>query len=125
MVTSRPLEVSDLPMLQTALDQDQYEHLDAKNYTMDNSFSEVYEDKNGPVGVLRCTKTIRMVSVWCDNKNKRRNAAVTIKAVQNVIERAKAAGFLNIIFETDNEELASFCEKLGFRKAGNTLMLTV
>ena len=122
-MTSRPLGVSDLPMLQRALDQDEYEHLGTKNFTMDNSFSEVYEDEKGPIGVLRCTKTIRMVCVWCDNDARNRNAASVVQAVSEVVRRARAAGFTDIIFETESPNLKRFCEIMGFKPAGNTMVL--
>src|ERR1019366_3987997 len=58
MITNRPLEEKDIPMLEKALDQDTFEHCEAKNYTMDHARSVVYEDEKGPVGVLRYTKTL-------------------------------------------------------------------
>ena len=125
MITHRPLGVSDLPMLQKALDQDTFEHAGIPQYTMDNAYSEVYEDEAGPIGVLRCTKTLRMVSVWCDNSDKKRNATSTIAAVKAVVERAKASGFVDVIFETDNEGLSVFCRTLGFVPSGNTMVLHV
>jgi hypothetical protein len=112
-------------MLQKALDQDEYEHADVSQYTMDSAYSEVYEDENGPIGVLRCTKVLRMVCVWTCNEDKKRNALGTIEAVKNVVERAKANGFREIIFHTDSPTLAKFCQKLGFNESSGEYVLHV
>ncbi len=37
MITSRPIEHADLPMLQRALDQDQFEHASTAHYTKDTN----------------------------------------------------------------------------------------
>ena len=125
-ITNRPLEEKDLPMLQAALDQDTFEHCEAKNYTMDNSYSVVYEDEQGPIGVLRYTKTLRLVCVFCDNDDKRRNAAGATQAVINAVQQAKANGFVDVICETESESLKKFyVNYLGFKEAGKTLVLHI
>ena len=117
-ITHRPLELLDLPMLQRALDQDEYEHCEVKDYTRDGAYSEVYEDDEGPIGVLRCTKTLRLVCTWCKNDDSRRNAAVTIEAIRVAVENAKTSGYTDIIFNTESPKLARFCtEVLGFEES--------
>jgi len=126
MVTNRSLESKDLPILQAALGQDTFEHCEAKNYTMDNSFSVVYEDEQGPIGVLRYTKTLRLVCVFCDNEDKQRNAVGAIQAVKDAIVQAKANGFVDVICETESESLKKFyVNHLGFKEAGKTLVLHI
>jgi hypothetical protein len=126
MITNRPLEEKDIPMLEKALDQDTFEHCEAKNYTMDHAYSVVYEDEKGPVGVLRYTKTLRLVCVWCDNDDKRRNATGAVQAIIDAVQQAKANGFTDVVCETESESLKKFyVEKLGFKEAGNTLVLHV
>src|SRR5271166_3679293 len=126
MITHRPLGVADLPMLQKALDQDTYEHADVKQYTMDNAFSEVYEDDAGPIGVLRYTKTLRLVTVWCDNHDRERNAASVIQAISDAVVKAKASGFTEIVFHTESPMLARFCcTKLGFAESKGEYVLHV
>lgn len=115
MITSRPLELLDLDMLQRALDQDTFEHAEVKNFTMDGAYSEVYEDDAGPIAVLRYTKTLRLVGVWCDNKGGLRNARATVQAIKDAVSKAKASGFVDIIFSTQSPALAKFCtDRLGF-----------
>lgn len=118
MVTSRPLEAADLDMLQKALDHDEYEHAGTADYTQNGAYSEVYEDEQGPIGVLRYTKTLRLVTVWCDNHDRVRNAASTIQAITDAVSKAKASGFTDIIFNTQSPTLAKFCvNQLGFEES--------
>ena len=125
-LTNRPLEQKDLPMLKQALDQDTFEHCDPEQYTMDHAYSVVYEDGKGPIGVLRYTKTLRLVCVFCDNDDKERNAAGAIQAVVDAVAQAKANGFTDVICETESTSLKNFYVRhLGFKEAGNTLVLHV
>jgi hypothetical protein len=126
MITNRPLEQKDIPMLERALNQDTFEHCEPKQYTMDNAFSVVYEDEQGPIGVLRYTKTLRLVCVWCDNDDKKRNAAGAVQAVIDAVEQAKSNGFTDIVCETESPLLKKYyIERFGFVEAGRTLVLHV
>ena len=124
MVTSLPLEEKDIPRLKAALDQDTYEHCQPGEYLMQGAYSVVYEDEQGPIGVLRYTKTLRLVAVWCNNADKRRNAASAVQAVKDAVEQAKANGYTDIVCQTDSESLKRFyVTQLGFKEAGRTLVL--
>jgi len=124
MVTSRPLEEKDIPRLKAALDQYTYEHCQPGEYLMQGAYSVVYEDEQGPIGVLRYTKTLRLVAVWCDNADKRRNAASAVQAVKDAVQQAKANGYTDIVCQTDSESLKRFyVTQLGFKEAGRTLVL--
>jgi len=118
-MNSRPLTVADLPMLQRALDQDQFEHLETKNFTMDSAYSIVYEDEQGPIGILRYTKEsycrLRLVTVWCNNQDRKRNAASVIQAIADTVRKCKTNGYKEIVFCTQSPSLARFCmDRLGF-----------
>ncbi len=120
-MTSRPLGVADLPMLQRALDQDEYEHLEVPDFTMDSAYSVVYEDEHGPIGILRYTKDsdgrLRLVTVWCENTDKQRNGKSIVVAIADTVQLARTSGYKAIVFETENLALAKFCiDKLGFKK---------
>ena len=123
-ITNRPLESKDLPMLKAALDQDTFEHCQPSEYIMEGAYSVVYEDEQGPIGVCRYTKTLRLVAVWCDNADKRRNAASAVQAVKDAVQQAKANGYTDIVCQTDSESLKRFyVTQLGFKEAGRTLVL--
>ena len=118
MITSRPLEAKDFDMLSKALEQDEYEHDYALDYVRDNTQAEVYEDEQGPIGVLRYSKTLRLTTVWCDNSDRVRNGASVIQAIADAVDKAKASGFTDIIFNTQSPTLAKFCiDKLGFEES--------
>lgn len=117
-ITNRPLELLDIPMLQRALDQDPYEHGETSDYTRDGTYSVVYEDDDGPIGVLRYTKTLRLFCTWCKNDDSRKNAAVTIQAIKDSVEKARSSGFTEIVFNTESPKLAKFCQEvLGFEES--------
>jgi hypothetical protein len=128
-MTSRPLGVSDLPMLQRALDQDEYEHLEPKYFTMDSAYSVVYEDEGGPIGVLRYTKEndrLRLVTVWCSNADSKRNAASVIVAIADSVRLARQSGYKKIVFCTQSPSLARFCiDRLGFEEDKGEYVLPV
>ena len=128
-MTSRPLAVADLPMLERALAQDQFEHLEVKNFTMDSAYSVVYEDEQGPIGILRYTREssrLRLITVWCDNLDRKRNAASVVQAISDTVCKAKANGYATIVFSTQSPSLARFCmDKLGFEKEKDDCVLHV
>ena len=124
-MTSRPLEQKDFPMLQQALDNDKFEHATVNYYMTDDSYSEVYETGSGPVGVLRYSKIMRLVAVFCDNDSLQ-NAKTVIKMVSDACARAKSSGYTEIIFNTQSEKLANFCtQRLGFVKSNGEFVKIV
>lgn len=119
MITSRPLAGTDIPMLQTALDNNKF-HPGQKVewYTGQNMFSKVYEDEQGPIGVLRYTKSLRLCTVWVDNDDRIRNGASIMQAIEDSVKLAEADGFSEILFKTNSKLLANFCvSKLGFEES--------
>jgi hypothetical protein len=129
-MTSRPLQVADLPMLQRALDQDEYEHLEVPDFTMDSAYSVVYEDEIGTIGILRYTKEpenrLRLVTVWCDNTDKKRNADSVIQAIADTVRLAKQSLYKEIVFCTQSPSLARFClDRLGFEKDKDEYVLHI
>jgi hypothetical protein len=124
MVTSRPLIEEDLPMLQTALDNNKFhpgQKVDA--FIAQNMYSEVYSDDQGPIGILRYTKSLRLVTCWLDNDDRERNAASVIQAISDAKEKAKANGFTEILFSTNSVKLKAFCETLGFKEDKDSTMI--
>ena len=129
-MTSRPLGVADLPMLQRALNQDEYEHLETKNFTMDSAYSVVYQDERGPIGILRYTRDpdgrLRLVTVWCKNADKQRNGKSVIIAIADTVRLARTGDYKEIVFETKNPSLAQFCvTKLGFSESNGEYVLHI
>jgi hypothetical protein len=118
MVNSRPLTEEDLPVLQSALEKSPHPDQKVEHYVGDNKHCEVYEDKSGPIGILRYTKTLRLCATWINNEDRARNAASIIQAVEDASVKAKANGFTEIIFQSDSPSYAKFCtDKLGFQES--------
>jgi hypothetical protein len=107
-ISNRPLEARDLSEIPNA-----------DFYTGRNRESFVYEDSQGVAGVLRYTKTLRICGDFSESANEdlTRKSRLVKKAIADSIERAKAAGFTEIIFEIDSPTMAKFCEALGFEKS--------
>jgi hypothetical protein len=119
MITDRPLTVDDKPMLQAALDQNTF-HPGGKAewFYGKKKFSVVYVDEQGPIGVLRYTKTLRLVAVWCDNDDHSRNGAAIMQGMKDAVKAAQDDGFTEIIFQTNSPLLANFCTNmLGFEES--------
>jgi hypothetical protein len=108
-------------MLQRALDQDEYEHLEVPDFTMDSAYSVVYEDDLGPIGILRYTREpnsrLRLVTVWCDNADASRNGKSVVVAIADTVRLARESGYKEIVFCTQSPSLAKFCiDRLGFKE---------
>lgn len=119
MITSRPLQGDDIPMLQQAMDDSVFHPgQNAKSYAGKNMFATVYEDEQGPIGVLKYTKTLRLRTIWCDEKDRIRNGASIVQAIEDSVKMARESGFTEVIFQTDNLALARFCvDRLGFEES--------
>jgi len=80
----------------------------------------VYEDERGPIGVLRYTKEsdrLQLVTVWCANADRKRNAASVIVAIADTVRLARESGYKEIVFSTQSPSLARFCiDRLGFEE---------
>ena len=129
MITHRPLAKEDIPILQAALDGNEF-HLDQKteHYTGPDMYSVVYEDSKGPIGIVRYTKAttngLRLCAVWCDNSESRRNAIATLYAIRDTVELARAHGYTEIVFDSTVERLRKFMGLLGFKPTdGDTMIL--
>lgn len=128
MITKRPLIDADLLALQKSLDESKFHSgLKANLFSGPHTESFVYEDEQGPIGVLRYSKTLRLCTSWFNEKDRVRNGASIFQAIKDSVELAKKNGFTDIIFDTESLLLEKFCiDKLGFEKAvGNTLVLYV
>jgi hypothetical protein len=127
MITSRPITPEDIEILQKALDQNDF-HPDQKTeYYTNVGVTDVYENEQGPIGFLRYTKALRLCTVWTSNADRERNAASIIQAIFDAVQKARANGYSEIIFETTSPKLSQFCaDRLGFEKAtGDTMVLYV
>jgi hypothetical protein len=115
----RPLEASDLPALQAALDKNtfhpgewQVEHFynqpPVEGVYQAPVYTEVVESQNGPIAFARYTKTLRISCVWSDPEEYSRNAKAIIVGLVGAVAKARNSGFSEIIVTTSHPKLADF-----------------
>jgi hypothetical protein len=126
MITHRPLAKEDIPMLQVALDTS-VAHVGqkAEAYTGENMQSDIYEDSTGPIVCVCYTKSLRLCTAWYSEDDLRRNAVAILRGMQETIQRAKASGFTEILFDTESEKMRKFMSHLGFKTETGTMVLSL
>jgi len=120
---NRPIYNSDLPALQAAIDADKFHPQGTWSVEDFKGFSEVFEDSHGPVVfVVYNTEEggrLRISTMWVAPDETHRNGRSIIFLVRLAADRAKAAGFKELIFTTTHDKLANFCMRaLGFVSIG-------
>ena len=108
----RLINGEDRALLEKSIHNDPY-HKDTTtpDFFYDNrSFCDVYEIENKPVMFVRATKTLRLDIQFCDNGDKLNNIAA-LHELESITERAKAAGFTELVFCSDSPLLRAYCIK--------------
>lgn len=123
----RPMTEDDIPILSESLKNDEYHSSTSANFfypvfsdgTKDLSVQcNVYEDSKGPIMFVRGTKALRLDIQFLNNEDKRRNALVMGREFKEFAQRARMAGFTEVVFNTSSPQLKEFCTKvLGFTEA--------
>jgi hypothetical protein len=109
MVTDRALTSDDLGYLEASLAKDEHHHeTPVTFFTQPGTITKVYEDEKGTVAFARAAKSLRIDVQFCDNADKRRNAAVLIEGLKSLGPMAKSNGFTEVVFTTNVEQLANF-----------------
>lgn len=116
--------VEDRETLQAAMDANTWHPGQRAESYMTNGVTFVYGEK--PVTFLNYEKILRVRVQWVDEQDRERNKEALVKMVEDAVTLARENGYGEIIFDTQNEALARYCEKLGFKKVvGHTLLLEV
>lgn len=131
----RVFEKSDVPALAKAIESDKLHpgewkishfYDEANNQLPANTVVSVIEDSKGPVSFVRYTKTLRISCVWADGDDAGRNARAVIQGLRDAVERARAAGFSEIIIQSSYPPLANFLTRvMGMTQHGDQFILTV
>jgi hypothetical protein len=109
MISSRFVEAEDRPMLQAALDRDQFHPgRSADVFYEHGTITSLYCDEIGPVFMVRAHKALHVDLVCLDNHDPR-NADAMRAAWMNLCEHAKKAGFKQIVTEVNGPALLKFC----------------
>lgn len=111
----RPIYTEDLPILQKAIDDDKF-HPGQWKLSDFEGFSEVFEDTYGPVVFvvygLEDGGRLRISTMWVTPDEAYRNARAIVFLVNAAAQRARDAGFRELIFTTTHEPLARFCVRI-------------
>lgn len=124
-MSNRPLAAEDFIELKAAMEANTFHPgQNPAKYADGNAF--VYEDEQGIVGFLHYTKVLRLRTTWVDNGDRTRNGPSIFEAINETVKLAKANGYTEVIFQTDNEALGKFCtNKLGFEESPGEYRLEI
>lgn len=125
MMTSRPIDPTDKELLHASLTDDRYHTTTTTDFFYaPGSVCNVYEDEQGPVLFCRGSKALRLDIQFVNNRDFRRNRDVLINGFPNMMEKARANGFTEIIFCSNSPLLVRFCKHtLGFTDVDGELRL--
>ena len=109
MISSRRIHEIDRPSIDTALARDQF-HIGTKSDTFyqEDVLTNLYEDEDGPIMLVRGSKSLRIDMLFFDNSDKVRNKAAMLAGFQKLADGAKAAGFTEITTSTNSLTLLNF-----------------
>ena len=120
MITSRRIEESDRAKVEESLARDKF-HPNTKadvffpkqaDGNPDPRFvTNIYEDAEGPLMVVRGSRALRIELIFIDNAEFARNKEALIAGWQAMIEGAKRAGFTEIVASTNSPMLRRFAKR--------------
>jgi hypothetical protein len=108
----RLIQPEDLPILIESIEKDEY-HKDTTTagfFYDPRTMCNVYEQDDKPVMFVRGTKVLRLDIQFCDNNDRRKNLSA-LHELESITERAKAAGFTELVFCSDSPLLRAYCKK--------------
>jgi hypothetical protein len=109
MVTSRQITKADRPAIADALSKDIFHQGTKVNaFYEKGTLTNVYEDEQGPVFLLRGSRSLRIDMMFFDNGDRERNKATMLAGFQALVAGARAAGFKEITTSTNSPALLQF-----------------
>ena len=81
-------------------------------------------EENGHTFYVRIARALRINAIF-DPEQKSKNARMLIKFTPAIAEMARQSGFLELVFATENPDLAKFEHKLGFDAAPGDMTMTL
>lgn len=112
MISSRRIEESDRARIEQALARDEF-HPGTKPeaFYANGTMTNVYEDAEGSVFLLRASKALRIDMLFFNNNANERNANAMLDGWAKLVESAKAGGFTEIVCSTNSPKLKNFAIK--------------
>lgn len=111
-MNDRELEQKDHQLLEDSLEADEFHKgvtLDA--FTKEGIVSRIVEDGSGPIAAYRLSKVLRLDTQFFDNGDIQRNRQAIFNSIPEVLAVARANGFQEVIFQSDNNLLKKFMRK--------------
>jgi hypothetical protein len=124
MITDRVFRPDeDMNLLELSLAKDEHHKgTPAEFFNQYGTVTKVYEDDNGPVLFVRGAKALRLDIQYVDNDDHERNKAAMLAGFDGLVEKAKANGFTEIVFNTNSRALKIFCKReFGFKESDGEL----
>jgi hypothetical protein len=108
----RPIEERDRPILEQSIAKDQWHSKTTKpEFFFDaKAISTVFDGETGPIMFVKGSTVLRLDIQFCDNED-RKNNALALNELAQIIETAKASGFSELVFCTDSPLLKAYCVK--------------
>src|ERR1700679_3733334 len=109
----RPMEETDEALLAESLANDEiHKDMNVAFFKQEGSLTQISEDEDGIVCYTRVIKSLRVDIHFSDNTAKARNAHALTQGSDELVNRAKKAGYSEIVFTTSNPELAQYCKNV-------------
>jgi hypothetical protein len=110
MALSRLMTERDELLLEHSLKADEHHAATpVEFFKVPGTIAQVWEDESGTICFTRCAKSLRIDIQFLDNEDRQRNAKFLAEC-EGVAAAAKAAGYNELVFTTNNPKLAAYCE---------------
>lgn len=112
MISDRMYEDGDYHLLELSLSKDEHHKTTSPEFfTEPGTVLKVYEDEQGPILFVKGTPVLRLDIQYFDNADAERNKQAMIEGFPALVEKARAHGFREVVFDTKSRALSIFCRR--------------
>lgn len=117
------MEEADEPLIEQALAQDQFHKTTKVEFFKEKgTVTKAYSDERGAILFARVSLSVRIDIQFLNNEDNERNRIAMLEGFPRLLEAAKASGYKELTFQSDNPILRRFCvRRLGFYESGGEL----
>lgn len=114
---------SDEPLVEASLGRDDFHKTTKVGFFKEKgTVTKVYEDERGSILFARMSLSVRIDIQFVDNADTERNRQAMLEGFPRLLEAARASGYKELTFQSDNPMLRRFCvRRLGFYESGGEL----
>ena len=123
MITERFMREADEPLIEESLAEDNFHKTTTVDFFKEKgTITKAYEDERGTILFARISLALRIDIQFLNNEDHERNRIAMLEGFPKLLESAKASGYKEIIFQSDNPMLRRFCvRRLGFYESGGEM----